>query len=181
MKKLVLRKFSSDAIPTEHPDLGGTFNIRPMTFDEALRYAELVTKQDFARDSAGRIVYNRDGSPAMKYAGDPREHIEFAASLLDETTPVENIAFEDGSAFTPTDESMRQLLTLMGTDEIEMEVPADADGKPLDQAKLTPEEIEEHKAGTTTVKKPVRENVYLWVTRKSAFYAGERNKVVKGN
>jgi hypothetical protein len=161
MKKLVLRKFSSDAIPTEHPDLGGTFNIRPMTFDEALRYAELVTKQDFARDSAGRIVYNRDGSPAMKYAGDPREHIEFAASLLDE--------------------SMRQLLTLMGTDEIEMEVPADADGKPLDQAKLTPEEIEEHKAGTTTVKKPVRENVYLWVTRKSAFYAGERNKVVKGN
>lgn len=178
MKKLVIKKISNDAVPIEHPEIGGTFYIRPMSFDEALRYAELVTKEDFERDTDGRIVYRRDGAPAKKYAGDPREHIDFAADLVER---VDNVEFEDGAEFDATPENMRVLLTLMGTDSVELEVPIDADGKQLDQAKFTPDEIAAKKTGTTKIKKDVRENLYLWVTRKSAELAGERNKVAKGN
>jgi hypothetical protein len=178
MKKLVLKKISKDSIATEHPELGGRFHIRPMDYDEALRYAEIVTKTDFERDARGNIVYRRNGDPAKKYAGDPREQIDFAASLVER---VENIEFEGGAPFEETQDNMRWLLTLMATDDVEKEIPVDAEGNELDPQKLKAEELEARQAGTKKVMKPERENLYLWVLRKSAQYGGERHKVEQGN
>lgn len=73
-------------------------------------------------------------------------------------------------------------MTTMGTDDFEHEVDTDADGNELVRKKgESDEDYEARKFGTTKVMKPIAENAFAWVTRKSAIYASDRTGVERKN
>ncbi|HWW60216.1 MAG TPA: hypothetical protein VN181_02510 [Thermoanaerobaculia bacterium] len=84
MGKKRTRRLSSDAVGTPHLD-GGTWGIRVMGFDEAVRFAEIASKTTFERDpeDGNRILRGDGGQPIKRYAGDINEQVDFAISLVD--------------------------------------------------------------------------------------------------
>ena len=169
-KKRIIKK--SAAVRCEHPD-GGTFYILPMTFDQGAKYVELITKEGFERDDNGSILFSpKDGRVLKRYAADSQELISFSLELLDR---VEDFEFEEGVEVEMSDENLRQVLTLMGTDDVEYEVELDQYGKEFTGAEG------QKKSGKGKISKPTKENLFYWVTRKSALLAAQLNEVQKGN
>jgi hypothetical protein len=163
------------AIAVDHPD-GGTFHIFPMTFEEAAEFSEGVMSREIERDTDGKILYNQlSGEPVKKYsfARQTEAQLDLAIAKL---SRIDDVEWGDGTAFEQSPDSWRRVLQLVGTDDVEFDVELDKKGKEFTGAKG---QVKSDKAGK--VKRPVRENLYLWVIRKSAELAKEKNELERKN
>jgi hypothetical protein len=191
---------SGDAVVVEHPE-GGTFGVIPMELAAATEYAEIASREEFERDKDGSIVFNPKGGALKKSATTVADLLAFAKRRLRYISDFEIGGVDvhvrrngnsDAWVFIVGGEELAdrelegrkvsatqvadELMTLMGEDQWPHEVPVDANGDEItDEAKL------KTKTGTKKIQKPVRENLFLWATRKSAALAAKRNEIEREN
>jgi hypothetical protein len=174
-KRRFLPDQSRDAVPVDLID-GGTIGIRPMSFDAANRYGEIVARTDFVRDEKGAIVYNqKSGAPERRWIDTTAEEIEFVARDL--VAYVRNLELEDKTPFELSGEieSDRPKIIAFLKELNTSEIPLDSDGKEFIGA---PGQIR-----GTGEKATLRalEPIYRLVLRESARIRREQNELLRKN
>lgn len=165
-----------------------------MDLDEGVEYVDLVSKQDFERDTDGSIIFNPfTKEPLRKSTVTVDDMVEFAFRLVEYIMDFE-YAPDEPVASTP--ENIRHLLKMMGATELELDatgrefIGSDGQIRLRDATRdKTPEQLDQMVKDTPLLRgadikagvRVIRENHYLWVMRCSARLAAERNAVQKKN
>lgn len=196
--------FDRTAVKCEHPD-GGTIHIRPMDADDAVRYADVLTRREFVRDDkTGEIVFSpKNGEALQKSAVTLHDRIEYAETLTERFEDFEIEGVEGDVVFvrkngewtavdaageelealpagrgktTTPDKAVSGFLKLMGTSVFTEEVDLDSDGKEFTGAKG---QVNSGKRGTVT--RNVRENYYEWVVREAVRLGKAKQEIERKN